>query len=90
MNFPPTERNRAGHSVRRRQRLGDSQARTPLDHHQETRPGVGCSAEQSVDLVGLDVHRQFLLDQPSRALCSLGILAVRNERREEAQGDSMN
>ena len=34
MNFVPTERNWAGHLVHKRECFGDSQATTPLDHHQ--------------------------------------------------------
>ena len=46
----------------KRQGLGDPQARTPHYHHQELRPGMWRRTKQRVDLVGLNLLRQLLLD----------------------------
>ena len=73
-NFVPTERILAGHLVRKRQRLGDSQASTPLDHHQESCPGIGCSSEQGVYLVGLDVLLHSIGDRFNLLIGFLRIL----------------
>ena len=56
----------------KRQRLGNAQARTPLDHHQKTRPRVGRGTHQRVYLVCLQVLLQFLFGKLSCLLCLPG------------------